>query len=347
MNKNVTPYEKKKFPVKKLVAAVLLVLIAAIAVYAVIYAVNKYEEEQYRASFGQSAIEVGGYTVTYDLYRYFYLNYRDELIYDYTFDGKTDTAALDSAVRERIAEAVCGLYGSVSLAADYGISLSDGDVKAATIEYVDAVKKYYETEAAYKKELEANYMTENVFELLMSVDSLEDKLFLALVSDGGEIEDNDERLLEKFRGGEFVRAKQIFIENDEGESREDNLALANEALALYRDGESFDTLIGRYSEDFSMPNGGYYFTYLEMIEEFERAAFALKDGEVSEVVESENGFHVILRLPKDEEYLQSNFNDLKSQYQSSAFYKMIDGRSATLRASETEFARGLSYGEIY
>jgi len=338
---------EKKFPVKKLIAAILLLIIAAIVVFAVIYAVNKYEEEKYAESFGQSAMEVGGYTVTYDLYRYFYLNYRDELIQDYTTDGKTDTNALDRAIRERVEEAVTGLYGSVSLAGDYGITVSDGDVKAAAIEYVDAVKEYYKTDAAYKKELENNHMTEHVFEFLMSIDTLEDKLFTVLVSDGGEIEDNDEKLMQKFLGNDFVRAKQIFIENDEGEDIEANRALAKEALDAYRDGELLNTLIGRYSEDFSMPNDGYYFTYLEMIDEFERAAFALRDGEVSEVVESKDGFHIIFRLPKDDAYLQENFNDLKAQYQTSAFYKMIDARSATLRASETEFARVLSYEEIY
>lgn len=338
---------EKKFPVKKLIAAILLLIIAAIAIFAVIYAVNKYEEEKYMESFGQSAMEVGGYTVTYDVYRYFYLNYRDELIQDYTTDGTTDTNALDRAIRERVEEAVTGLYGSVSLAGDYGITVSDGDVKAAAIEYVDAVKEYYKTDAAYKKELENNHMTEHVFEFLMSIDTLEDKLFTVLVSDGGEIEDNDEKLMQKFLGNDFVRAKQIFIENDEGEDIEANRALAKEALDAYRDGESLNTLIGRYSEDFSMPNDGYYFTYLEMIDEFERAAFALRDGEVSEVVESKDGFHIIFRLPKDDAYLQENFNDLKAQYQTSAFYKMIDARSATLRASETEFARGLSYEEIY
>lgn len=346
MSKSLTVYEKK-FPIKKLIAAILLLVIAAVVVFAVIYAVNKYEEEQYRETFGQSAIEVGGYTVTYDLYRYFYLNYRDEMKASFTDDdGNTDTSALDRAIREQIEEAVCGLYGSISLAGDYGLTLSDGDVKAAAIEYVDAVKAYYETEAAYEKELEANYMTDKVFELLMSVDCLEDKLFLALVSDGGEIEDNDERLMEKFLGDDFVRAKQVFIENDEGESIEENRALAERVLEEYRDGATFDSLI-RHSEDFSMPPDGYYFTYLEMVEEFERAAFALRDGEVSDVVESEDGFHIIYRLPKDEKYLQDNFSDLKSQYQTSAFYKMIDERSAILRATETEFVRGLSYGEIY
>ena len=338
---------KKEFSAKKLVAALLLLVIAAVAVFAVIYAVNKYEEEEYRKTFGQTAMQIGEYNVTYDLYRYFYLNYRDEMIDLYTDDAENvDTAALDRAVRERVEEAVCGLYGSISLASDYGITLSDSDVRGAASEYVDAVKKYYKTASAYEKELEDNYMTENVFEMLMGVDSLEDKLLMALVSDGGKIEDNDERIMEIIRGDTFVRAKQVFIENDYGENVEDNRALAEKVLAEYRDGTDFDKLI-RHSEDFAMPPDGYYFTYLEMVEEFERAAFALIDGEVSDVVESELGFHIIYRLPKDEKYIQDNFSDLKSQYQSSAFYKMIDERAKILRAVETEYARGLSYEEIH
>ncbi|MBQ6613833.1 MAG: peptidylprolyl isomerase, partial [Clostridia bacterium] len=192
-----------------------------------------------------------------------------------------------------------------------------------------------------------NYITEDVFMLLMSVDCLEDKLFSMLVSDGGKIEDNDEKLTAILMGDDFVRAKQIFIENDKGEDVENNRKIAEEALEKYLSGEDLATLIGRYSEDISMPADGYYFTHLEMIEEFETAAFALGDGEVSGVVESEDGFHIIVRLPKDEKYIQDNFSELKSQYQSSAFYKMIDARAEALRATESEFVRGLSYEEIH
>lgn len=349
MNKHPVPTEKKPISMKKWIAGAVLVLLIAFVIFAVKHAVNKYQEEQYLANYGQAAITVGEYTVNYDLYRYFYLNYRDELRASHTdANGNIHTAALDADIRSRIAEAVCGLYGTVSLADDYGITPSDGDVRAAAVEYVDAIKAYHkENKLDFNGELADNYMTEEIFVFLMSLDSLEDKLFAALVSDGGAIEDNDEKLLEILAGDDFVRAKQIFIENDKGETVEENRAIAEEALAAYRDGVSFDTLIGRYSEDLAMPADGYYFTHMEMIEAFENAAFALQDGEVSPVVESEDGFHILLRLPKDAAYLQENFEDLKSQYQTSAFYRMIDARSASLRATETAYVRGLSYEEIH
>ena len=339
--------EARKKRNKKIVAIFgLIIVIIAGALY-IRYAVNQYTAKKYLESYGQTAMTVGKYSVTYDVYRYFYLNYRDELEYKYTDGDSVDTAALDREVRERVADAVCGLYGTISLADDYGITTTDGDVKSTAETYVDAVKSYYKDNGGdYTADLEANYMTEQVFAFLMSVDAMEDKLFTALVSDGGKIEDNDEKVLEILHGEDFVRAKLIFIENDTGEDVENNRKIAEEALAAYKDGTDFNTLIGRYSEDYGMPADGYYFTHMEMIDVIETAAFAMEDNEISSVLECDEGFYILLRLPKEEAYITENFADLKAQYQSAVFYGMIDDRAALLTALESEYVRGLSYEEI-
>lgn len=339
--------EARKKRNKKIVAIFgLIIVIIAGALY-IRYAVNQYNAKKYLESYGQTAMTVGKYSVTYDVYRYFYLNYRDELEYKYTDGDSVDTAALDREVRERVADAVCGLYGTISLADDYGITTTDGDVKSTAETYVDAVKSYYKDNGGdYTADLEANYMTEQVFAFLMSVDAMEDKLFTALVSDGGKIEDNDEKVLEILHGEDFVRAKLIFIENDTGEDVENNRKIAEEALAAYKDGTDFNTLIGRYSEDYGMPVDGYYFTHMEMIDVIETAAFAMEDNEISSVLECDEGFYILLRLPKEEAYITENFADLKAQYQSAVFYGMIDDRAALLTALESEYVRGLSYEEI-
>ncbi len=348
MNKQIPTFEQnRKKLIKKAIAFAILIAICVAFIFAVNYAINKYKEQKYLDSYGMTAMEIGTYKATYDVYRYFYLNYRDELAAEYTVDQKVNTSALDAAVRARTAEALRGLYGTVALGSDYGITISDGDIIAAAETYITALKQNYEdNKKSYEKDLAASYMTEKVFEFLMRVDALEDKLFTVLVSEGGEIEDNDERVLEIIMGNDFVRVKQIFIENDKGESVESNRILAAEALEKYKGGESFDTLIGKYSEDFSMPLGGYYFTREEMIDEFESAAFALLENEVSEVIESNDGFHIILRLPKDSAYIDEHFQDLKSQYQSATFYAKLKSRANMLSAVETEYVRSLSYEEI-
>ena len=64
----------------------------------------------------------------------------------------------------------------------------------------------------------------------------------------------------------------------------------------------FDTLMNENSEDSGLsayPDG--YTAYKgQMVPEFEEAALALKDGEISGVVESDYGYHIILRLPLED-----------------------------------------------
>lgn len=338
-------FDRRK-TIPKLIAAGIVIVLAAIGIFSTVRAVRARKEAAYLESYGQTALYVGNYTVTYDLYRYFYLNYKDELMSLYQGeDGETDSAALDRAVRQRVAEAVRGLYGTVALAADYAISPTDGDIRAEAAEYIDAVRDYYGS-TDYTAELERNYMTEQVFDLLVRIDGTEDKLFDALTAAGGVIESDDAALLALMQSDSFVRVKQIFIENDPGESVEENHAIAEAALADYRDGVDFSTLIGRCSEDFSMPTDGYYFTRGVMSAEFEAAAFALADGEVSEVIESADGFHILLRLQKEESYITAHFEELKTDYQNAKFYAMLDARAAGLTVTEADYIRTLDAKEI-
>lgn len=83
-------------------------------------------------------------------------------------------------------------------------------------------------------------------------------------------------------------------------------AKADDLLAQLRAADDpvalFDTLMNENSEDSGLsyyPDG--YTTYKgQMVPEFEETALALKDGEISDVVESDYGYHIILRLPLED-----------------------------------------------
>ena len=81
-------------------------------------------------------------------------------------------------------------------------------------------------------------------------------------------------------------------------SREEAYARAHEALNRAQNGDAFETLVEEYSDDLgSAARGGDLgeFGRQDMVAEFSDAAFKLKPGELSDVVESQFGFHVILR----------------------------------------------------
>jgi hypothetical protein len=82
-------------------------------------------------------------------------------------------------------------------------------------------------------------------------------------------------------------------------SKEDARARATEALDAIKRGQDFDKVVSAYTDE---PGGASRrgalgkFTRDRMVKAFADAAFALEVGEISTVIESPFGFHVIRRL---------------------------------------------------
>jgi peptidyl-prolyl cis-trans isomerase C len=103
----------------------------------------------------------------------------------------------------------------------------------------------------------------------------------------------------QFQQGERVRASHILIgvpRNADAATKEQARAKAAEILKDVKAGKDFAALATENSQDpGSARNGGDlgYFEHGQMVGPFDQAAFALKPGEVSELVETDFGFHII------------------------------------------------------
>ncbi len=97
-------------------------------------------------------------------------------------------------------------------------------------------------------------------------------------------------LLVMYRGSERA-AESITRTRDEARAR------ATEARRRALAGEDWAALVREYTDEAGAPEGGDLgvFAHGAMVPAFERAAFALEIGGISEVVESPFGFHVIQR----------------------------------------------------
>ncbi|MGB9081032.1 MAG: peptidylprolyl isomerase [Desulfuromonadaceae bacterium] len=91
---------------------------------------------------------------------------------------------------------------------------------------------------------------------------------------------------DKFKSGEQIRASHILVKTEKE---------AKDILAQLKAGGKFEELAKKSSVDSSAAKGGDlgWFGKGSMVPAFEKAALALKEGQTSDVVKSDFGFHII------------------------------------------------------
>ncbi|MFQ5841435.1 MAG: SurA N-terminal domain-containing protein [Thermodesulfobacteriota bacterium] len=109
---------------------------------------------------------------------------------------------------------------------------------------------------------------------------------------------------------EQVRARHILIKvppDADSKKVEEARTRAEEILARAKRGEDFASLAEKYSEGPTAKKGGDlgYFPRGRMVKGFEDAAFSLKPGELSSVVRTQFGFHIIKLEDMKQERTQS------------------------------------------
>jgi len=143
-----------------------------------------------------------------------------------------------------------------------------------------------------------------------------------------EVSDFYEENKEGFVETEKVKARHILIKLSPDASDEEKEYAENEMKGILkeaRDGADFAELAKKNSQCPSAPGGGDlgYFTRSQMVKPFEEAAFALKPGEISDVVETRFGYHIILVEDKKPERMLG-LEEIAGQIKEVLFEEKID-----------------------
>jgi peptidyl-prolyl cis-trans isomerase D len=132
--------------------------------------------------------------------------------------------------------------------------------------------------------------------LLVDIDALRSKI----VVPAADIDRAYNSNIEQYSTPEQVRASHILLKT-EGKDEAAVKTAAEDVLKQAKGGADFAALAKKYSEDESnAKNGGDldYFGRGKMVPEFDQAVFAMEPGQISDLVKTQYGYHVIKLVDK-------------------------------------------------
>ncbi len=236
----------------------------------------------------KAIMTVDGFEVSQDLYHYYYQSAADQ------YEG--DTAASEARELLRAHVAV------IRFAEQYGISLSSAEEK----EIDRQIQSSKNRNDDFAEQLSKQNLTESLYRELCLHDALREKLMAHLHASVYTV---TEEQMREILQAEFVCVRHIFFENTVDGAEQ----AAQTVAAQLSTGADFDALFTEYmGQDYS--DEPYLFGKGYMVEEFEQAARALSVGQVSGVVQTAYGWHIIYRLPLDWDTIEKNLDTITEEY---------------------------------
>jgi len=183
---------------------------------------------------------------------------------------------------------------------------------------IDKIKDNFSSPEEFDEALKANNIT-----LVRLKEDIKRQLMINSILDEtrNQISISNEELLEYYNENkesffepEQVNARHILVETEEE---------ANSLLLQLKEGlTDFAKLAKEKSIGPSAPSGGDlgFFTRGQMVKEFEDAVFSLEPGEISEVVQTQFGYHIIKCEEKKEEY-SPTFEEAKERISDTLKYQ--------------------------
>ncbi len=272
-------------------------------------------------------MNVGGYEVQYQEYRYYALNNKRDSFPDTDVLAEQQLTELKELIEEN-----AKYTAAISLLANkYGAELTkdDTDQVEALIAEFRAIQ-CQNSDEVYLMALEEQFLTDYLFRKLQQDNNLAYRT-IEKMREGGAIKTDDATVDALFASDDLLCIKDIYIAYSDESLKDYARGRAEKALADLAGGMDFAEAMRQYSlyNDSVMPaDHGYYTTEYEMPEYIWNAACALAEGEYSVIIEEPMGFHIVMRCEKDMEYMEEIREDITERYASAmytkALYELID-----------------------
>lgn len=212
----------------------------------------------------------------------------------------------EKTFKENILDSMIEKELVVQEAKKQGIKVSEKEVESR----YNQMKKMFPSTKSFEEALKKAGLTPSKFKVRLREQILMDKIWTK-VTKGIEVTEEEmakyyEKNKDRFKEPEKVKTRHIIL----GSEKE-----AKDILKKLKDGGDFAKLAKKYSMDTATKDQGGsldWMTREQLAPEFADAAFRLNPGEISEVVKTQYGFHIIKLEEKKTEH-QKSFEEAKEQ----------------------------------
>jgi len=256
--------------------------------------------------------------------------------------GRTPADNEMAVMKQKILDNMIGREVLKQEAAKQGIKADEAEITVQMAE----LKKKFGSDEEFKNALSKMNVTEASIRSQFSDELALRKLIEKQVADKITLGPNDakdfyDKNPEIFKSPEMVRASHILVKVDPGASPEDKAKALEKMKAIQKRiqaGEDFAVVAKEVSDCPSKEQGGDldFFPREQMVGPFADAAFAMKPGQISDIVETEFGYHLIRDTDRKEAGVMA-FEEMKPRIEQHVKSEKVNQQLAqyvdTLRAS--------------
>lgn len=214
-------------------------------------------------------------------------NQYEQVLGSALWEVKTDGVTLEEKLKDFAIARLAQIKTMTLLAEEKGVALTERDLenaKAAASEYYNSLNS---------AEIEAMGISEEIVRELYEEQALAESVYAYIIKDiNPEISDDEARTVSV----EHILIRTYYVDekgtrqNYSVAEKDNAYKRAKEIYSRLLDGEDFAVLAATYNED---PQTTYSFMKGEMDSSFEAAAYELGTNEISDIVETQSGYHII------------------------------------------------------